>query len=194
MSTLCLAPEGGVRALSARFERGAFAGIINNSRSVPCSLIHGDLNPRNFLVDGAENIHVIDFSTLKEGPTAKDFVRLEAELLLMLPQVVTCAEFSSLCTLLLGAIPADAAAVLASAPLGLPVRRVVESVAAIRAQLSRACDCAIDPVEYYASLALTATRIALFDDYLTPSSSFAALLLATLAADAAAREPHCSTG
>lgn len=50
-------------------------------RPVGLCFVHGDLNPRNLLIDGIGNVHLIDFCQMKqEGARFLDFVRLEAEI------------------------------------------------------------------------------------------------------------------
>lgn len=48
---------------------------------------HGDLNPRNVLLDGRDNLFVIDFSETAPRPAVADFARMEPILLLELTRV-----------------------------------------------------------------------------------------------------------
>ncbi|MEM8531786.1 MAG: phosphotransferase [Chloroflexota bacterium] len=53
---------------------------------VPMSIVHGDLNGGNVLIDEQGAVFVIDFAQTRPGHLLRDFARLEIELLLMLDQ------------------------------------------------------------------------------------------------------------
>ncbi|MBP7674863.1 MAG: hypothetical protein KBB14_00980 [Thermoanaerobaculia bacterium] len=129
---------------------------------------HGDLNPRNFLIDGAENIHVIDFSTFGGGPVARDFCRLEAEIALKLCPFENVGEAESVLTVLCTFPFSDAGA-------GLPLRAAIHSalrcIRCVREAYLEMCppeESDWNPIQdYQVGLAATAARMSLFRGYLS---------------------------
>ncbi len=153
-----------------------------------CSAIHGDLNPRNCLIDGAENVHLIDFASLGEGALAKDFARIECEILFRLASCSGARGYYSLLPILLG--PPDlvtASQRTACLPLSEPMLSAAAAVLAVRMEFmaygaTRSSRRELQQ-DYAAALSATAVRLALFTDYLTDVQTSAALVYALLALD-----------
>ena len=152
-----------------------------------CDPVHGDLNVRNFLIDGAGNIHVIDFSSLREGPLLKDFTRLECEVLLKLTPVGDLAEHVGLLRRLLAPGLVEQAQALSRehdrGALGITLR-VVAAIRRISHKFAE--ETAPGPeyryeADYLGGLAATAGRVALFTDYLEGDQVVAALAYTGLA-------------
>jgi hypothetical protein len=56
------------------------------------TVVHGDLNARNILIDGNDNVFVIDFAKTGLGHILKDFCKLEVEIKFCLTKLVTEAD------------------------------------------------------------------------------------------------------
>lgn len=68
--------------------------LLGEPSQMTTSVIHGDLNLTNVLVDGNQWPWVIDFASAREGHTAIDFARLEVEIRTrILAKEVTLASF-----------------------------------------------------------------------------------------------------
>jgi len=51
------------------------------------AIVHGDLNSRNILIDGHQNVYVIDFAKTTRDHFLRDFCKLEAEILFCLTPI-----------------------------------------------------------------------------------------------------------
>lgn len=51
------------------------------------AIVHGDLNSRNILIDGNQNVFVIDFAKTRRDHFLRDFCKLEAEIMFCLIQM-----------------------------------------------------------------------------------------------------------
>ena len=60
------------------------------------SVIHGDLNLNNILLDERENLYVIDFSETRIGDVVSDFSRLEAHLKLLMTRLENASDLARL--------------------------------------------------------------------------------------------------
>jgi hypothetical protein len=60
------------------------------------SVVHGDLNMKNVLLDERENIYIIDFSETRQGNVVSDFARLEPILLLEHTRLSNAEETAAL--------------------------------------------------------------------------------------------------
>jgi hypothetical protein len=56
------------------------------------TVVHGDLNSRNILIDDNDNVFVIDFAKTGPGHILKDFCKLEVEIKFCLTRLVTEAD------------------------------------------------------------------------------------------------------
>jgi len=161
------------------FESKHLLGISN--------AIHGDLNPRNFLMDGAENIYVIDFSTFGPGPMLKDFARVECETLLRLCPEVSLDEAAAMMSLLFSDPLANAAQRLALFPLREPIQIAVRCVSVVREIAIGYGRSASPPhtwnfdLDYLVGLAATSARLCLFKEYLPDTKANIAYLYASFA-------------
>ncbi|HZV01288.1 MAG TPA: phosphotransferase, partial [Planctomycetota bacterium] len=146
-----------------------------------CDRVHGDLNPRNMLMDAAENVSVIDFSTFGEGPLCKDFARIEIETIgkLLEPPGPVEQHGAFLASLLDGDLVASAER-MTRLPLKAPYDVTAQVVAAVRTTLAgyhRTLGSGYDGQRaYLVALAGTCVRMALFSQYLSPVQQAAALL------------------
>jgi hypothetical protein len=157
-------------------------------RPVGLCFTHGDLNPRNFLIDGIGNVHLIDFCEMRrDGARFMDFVRLEAEVKFKLTEVTPASLESMLAleSLLVEASTEKQLERLKQLPLGVLARKMVYAVAALRQIARSICEEAIDDLqfdaEYKLGLLAQTMRISLFQDYLNePQREFAVLSSALL--------------
>jgi hypothetical protein len=153
-----------------------------------CDLVHRDLNVRNFLVDGARNIHVIDFSSLKEGPLLMDFARLECEVLLKLTAIADLAGYVAVLRRLLESDLVKSAKQLVESISNPQLRMAVQIIETIRRIASEyASEAKVKEMysfeaDYLGGLAATAGRVALFHNYLEKDQIAAALSYTSLAA------------
>ncbi len=138
--------------------------------TLTCDPVHRDLNARNFLIDGAGNIHVIDFASLSKGPLCLDFTRLECEVLLKLTPVENLGVLVRHCCELLDGDPVVAAdKVVASGATGslATTFRVIASLRRIVRNFATEAKPGKDysfETDYTGGLAANAGRIALFTD------------------------------
>ncbi len=65
----------------------------NRADSVYFSYLHGDLNGANIIVDGQENVWLIDFFHTHRGHILQDLIKLENDLLYIFTPVTNQAEF-----------------------------------------------------------------------------------------------------
>jgi serine/threonine protein kinase len=158
-----------------------------------CRAIHGDLNPRNFLLDGAENIHIIDFSTFGPGPLVKDFARIECETLLRLCKGLLPSESVSLYGSLFSGDICDSAGVLASLPLRSAAAIALKCIAVIRRFAKNYGKTPSAPSDYNFNLdyaiaaSATACRLCLFKEYLSVEQAIPAYLYASFSLSYAAK-------
>lgn len=152
-----------------------------------CDPIHGDLNVRNFLVDGVGNIHVIDFSSLREGPLLKDFVRLESEVLFKLAPVQDITRHVGLLKALLEPDLIRSAERQASVAQEKTLATTLDIIAKIRKiALGYVREASIQSdydfeADYLVGLTATTARLALFVNYLEKDQLAAALAYTGLA-------------
>src|SRR5947209_7429937 len=145
--------------------RGHQLVTILRAEVIVCDPVHRDLNVRNFLVDGAGNIHVIDFSSLKEGPLVTDFTRLECEILLKLTLIDDLPSYVGLCRKLVETGLVEGAARLsagwAEGPLGTTLRLVatIRRIAADYVREARSGNGYDFENDYLGGLAATSGRV-----------------------------------
>lgn len=157
-------------------------------RSMGTCYVHGDLNPRNFLVDGIGNIHLIDFSEMKEGwARFLDFVRLEVEIKFKLTEFLPSSLDSMLAveTLLVNLVSPSESGLLKSLPLEPSTQKMICAVTALRKTAWSLCEKSENEatfnLEYKIGLLAQTLRISLFQDYLSEvQQEFAVLSSAML--------------
>jgi len=147
-----------------------------SKRPVGLCFAHGDLNPRNFLIDGIGNVHLIDFCEMKrEGARFLDFVRLESEIKFKLTEVTSASLESILAleSLLVEASTEKQLERLKQLPLDTLAQKMVYAVVALRQIARSICDEKVNDLqfdaEYKLGLLVQTMRISLFQDY--PSES-----------------------
>jgi hypothetical protein len=149
-----------------------YSKLFGNSYPFGLCLSHGDLNPRNFLIDGVNNIHLIDFTEMKpESPRFKDFTRIEAEIKFKLVEI-NKENFNSLLALeflLAEAKTPEQLKRIEILPLNANTAKLVTSVSIIRSQARRICMEDIGDnqfyIEYMLGLLAQTLRIAIFKEY-----------------------------
>lgn len=158
-----------------------------SKRKVGLSMAHGDLNPRNLLIDGIGNIHIIDFSELKqEGSRFLDFARLESEIKFKLA-AITHENFERVIALEIMMIDVDNLTeleLISRLPLDNEIEKVALSVFTLRkiAYSMGAEKVAFQDfaTEYLLGLLTQTLRIALFQDYISDVQQEYAILSAGL--------------
>jgi len=156
--------------------------VFGQSRAtLVCPKVHGDLNARNILIDGAQNVHAIDFSTFKEGLLAKDFARLETEILFRVFDHWSAEMAWAFAHLLSTPDLVNAARILCALSTSPELTRVARCIYSLR----RTClgywvdagSLGTDTFrsDYLAALAASALRTALFQDYSSSAQREAAV-------------------
>ena len=79
-----------------RFLKTGYAERRSFGCSWYTSVIHGDLNLNNILLDERENLYVIDFSETRVGDVVSDFARLEPLLKLQMTRLETSSDLTQL--------------------------------------------------------------------------------------------------
>lgn len=158
-----------------------------SKRPVGICLAHGDLNPRNLLIDGIGNIHLIDFSEMKpERARFMDFTRLEAEIKFKLTEVSSASleSFLALESLLIESSSAKQLERIKQLPLESWARKMVHTIIALRQTARSICHEKVNDlqfnVEYKLGLLCQTMRLSLFQDYLSQSQSELAVLSSAL--------------
>jgi hypothetical protein len=168
-----------------------YGQLFLSKQPVGLCFTHGDLNPRNLLVDGIGNVHLIDFCEMKrESARFLDFVRLEAEIKFKLTEVTASSLESLLAleSLLVEASTKPQLERLKQLPLTTTARKMVHAATALRQTARSICaekekidNLQLD-TEYKLGLLARTMRISLFQDYLSESQrEFAVLSSALLA-------------
>lgn len=172
-------------SVSSHYER-----LFVRKRKVGLSIVHGDLNPRNLLVDGIGNIHIIDFSELKEeGARFLDFARLESEIKFKLASLSkdNLRENLALECMMINADDLDALKVICLLPLSDESRKMASSIFTLRKAALSICNGAINfrdfNLEYLLGLLTQTLRIALFQDYISDVQQEFAIISAALIID-----------
>jgi hypothetical protein len=152
-----------------------YGRLFLDKRRVGLCRTHGDLNPRNFLVDGIGNVHLIDFCEMKqEGARFLDFVRLEAEIKFKLAEVADASlvAWVALDSLLVEARTDKQIERLRHLPIDQATRKLVHAIATLRRIAYSYCMEKTDELqldtEYKLGLLAQTMRLSLFRDYLTP--------------------------
>lgn len=88
--------EGGYRARNVChfYEQFLSDAVLDAADFHYVSLVHGDLNGANILVDGRENVWVIDYFHTGRGHVLKDLAKLENDILYIFTPVRTRAELA----------------------------------------------------------------------------------------------------
>lgn len=156
-------------------------------RSVGLSMAHGDLNPRNLLIDGIENIHIIDFSELKEDSARfLDFVRLEAEIKFKLVNLdeESLETFITLESMLTETADISQLERISKLPFEDESQKMAKAVFTLRKIAFSICakGTSYDDfiLEYLLGLLTQTFRICLFQDYITDIQKEFAILSAAL--------------
>lgn len=153
----------------------AYYRLFGRPRPVGLSRAHGDLNPRNLLIDGIGNIHLIDFTEMKDadkGTRFLDLARLEAEIKFRLTRMVRTQlqSFVSLEQLTLQARSSEEYTRLSQLPLTAEAEKMLLSVVTLRRSAMEICTTKTSMLdvdyEYKLGLLGQSLRIALFGDYL----------------------------
>jgi len=99
-------PAGETFPNPATFYSRDLAGLLPRARaSVRFADVHGDLNASNIIIDGHENVWLIDFALTHYGHVLRDFIKLENDLMFILTPV-ECADDLSAATKLTDALMA----------------------------------------------------------------------------------------
>ena len=166
------------------------AKFFLSKREMGLCLIHGDLNPRNFLIDGIGNIHIIDFCEMKfEGSRFADFVRIEVETKFRLAKITTASLDAMLAleSLLVDSNSQEDLDRLRQLPLDVEFRKMAYAVITLRQIARSICDEKTSDerfgVEYKLGLLAQTMRISLFQDYLSETQQEFAVLSSALLID-----------
>jgi serine/threonine protein kinase len=170
----------------------AYHKLFAEKRNAGLCLVHGDVNPRNFLVDGIGNVHIIDFAAMKEeGGRFLDFARLEAEIKFKLTDVEPTREemFSLVAVerLLVEACDDKGLTMVVHLPFTGKIARMVAAVTALRQAARSICQEVIEDIdfelEYKTALLAQTLRISLYEDYLNQSQEEFAVVSAAILAN-----------
>jgi len=170
----------------------AYYRLFLEKRNAGLCLVHGDLNPRNFLIDGIGNVHIIDFAAMKEeGGRFLDFARLEAEIKFKLTEVDLASEqmlsLIAVERLLVEACDDAALARVTHLPFTGDIAKMVAAVVALRRTARSICREEIEDVdfeiEYKTALLAQTLRICLYEDYLNRSQQEFAVVSAAILAE-----------
>ncbi|MBK9712770.1 MAG: hypothetical protein IPO81_15875 [Kouleothrix sp.] len=184
-----LANPGIVLRPENNMPQSAHSRIFGERREVGLCRVHGDINPRNVLIDGIDHIHIIDFATMKDdGARFIDFTRAEAEIKFKLTEVEdTQDSFRAMVyveRLISEASSDEDFTFLAHLPFTANIAKMVASVAVIREAARRICQFPISAsaleFEYKTALLAQTLRIALYDEYLSRSQQHLAITSAAL--------------
>jgi hypothetical protein len=166
--------------------------LFGSPRSIGLSRAHGDLNPRNILVDGIDNLHIIDFSEMKDSETGtrfQDMVRLEAEIKFKLTNIdsESIIGFIVIDQMLVQSRNLTDLERLRSLPLDAESFKLLAAVNALRKVARNVCTPPVDEgeidYEYKLSLLAQTLRIALFSDYLSEVQQDFAIISSAMLAD-----------
>ena len=154
-------------------------------RPVGLCIAHGDLNPRNLLIDGIGSIFIIDFSEMKkDGARFLDFVRLEAEVKFKLTKLAPSSLESYLILdyMLSKVTSLENLIGIRDLPLDIGAKKMVMAVCEIRRNAYSICAPSLSYdeflTEYYLGLLAQSLRISLFDDYLSDTQQEFAVISA----------------
>ncbi|GEM_PF-1395740 len=168
----------------------AYHRLFLEKRNAGLCLVHGDINPRNFLVDGIGNVHIIDFAAMKEeGGRFLDFARLETEIKFKLTDVGPTREeilsLTSVERMLTEASNDTALTMVLNLPFTDKVAKMVAAVAALRQTARSICQEKIEDIdfelEYKTALLAQTLRTSLYEGYLDqPQQEFAVVSAALI--------------
>jgi hypothetical protein len=170
----------------------AYHELFLEKRNACLCLVHGDVNPRNFLVDGIGNIHIIDFAAMKEeGGRFLDMTRLEAEIKFKLvdvgPTVDEMVSFVVVERFLAGACDDTALEMALHLPFLEQVAKMVAAVVALRQTARSICREEIDnedfELEYKTALLAQTLRLSLYEGYLSNQQQELAVVSAAMLTD-----------
>ena len=178
-----------------------FYTLFAKSRRIGLSMAHGDLNPRNLLIDGVGHFHIIDFSEMKDlerGTRFLDLTRLEVEIKFKLARSAESSliGFVGVENLLVGSTSISDFERLKQLPLDPEARKMLVAVTTLR-ELARRIVSEKEPevltdYEYKLGLLAQTLRIALFSDYLAKVQQEFAVISAALLSDwLLANDPSC---
>ena len=170
----------------------AYNFLFDTNRLLGISRAHGDLNPRNLLIDRSGQFHIIDFSEMKDaekGTRFLDLVRLEAETKFKLAQVTEATLVDMIVSeeLLVGASSLFELERLRLFPTVPHTCKMVAVAYALRKAARTIAgesqkETEID-FEYKLGLLAQTLRLALFKEYITPVQLEFAVISAALLAD-----------
>ena len=164
---------------------GDYDKLFVNKRRIGISSIHNDLNPRNFLIDGIGNIHVIDFAIYKEnGARFTDLAHLEASIKFKInnnSDKNNYMQFASIEKLLVNSQNESDLALICNLPLDVEFYKMVAVIKELRCSgmsLGDPKDNFID-IEYKIALLTQTLRLVLYEEYLSDFQQKCALLSAS---------------
>lgn len=132
------------------------------------SMVHGDLNGANILVDGRDNVWVIDWFHAAPSHVLKDLIKLENDLLFLFTPIEGEAEWAEATRLsdtlreiedLRAPLPALPAQVRAPA-----LRRAWDTVRVLRAVVAKQCRDDRDPLQHHVAALRYAAHTLSFDE------------------------------
>jgi len=169
----------------------AYQKYLHSKHKYALCQVHGDLNIRNILIDGVDNIHLIDFSTYKEnGARFSDFTRLETEIRFKLSNIATKSELIELILLeqiCLRSKELNYYKTISNLSLSSNLAKQIVGISTIRECALKYTNKHEDIVsiiyEYQMCLLINTLRILLFQDYLDEFQKEFALIYVSLLID-----------
>jgi hypothetical protein len=169
-----------------------FYRLFESNRLIGLSQAHGDLNPRNLLIDRDGQFHIIDFSEMKDaekGTRFLDLVRLESETKIKLTDLESKGIASRLAIeeLLVESTTLVELERLGLFPMTPEALKMIAVVYALRKSARVLADentmeRQVD-FEYKLGLLAQTLRLALFSDYITEIQQEYAVIAAALLAE-----------
>lgn len=160
-------------------EKNLYYNLFVAKKDMGTFLAHGDLNPRNILIDGIGNISTIDFPLLKESALRfTDATRLETEIRYKLTLEET-SEMSAYLEVMINNSNINQLKALSNLPLKYESKKMLKSIISIRESCFSIAEFGNEEkllFEYNLTLLGQILRIVLFEDYLNEQQKYLAIL------------------